>query len=116
MGGQFYTIPSIANFVGAGAENRTKEFCMKNFIKLLGIIALVAVIGSLLAACDKDTLNPIKDCTACSGTGYQGYLVNARPPEAVDFVSTKDGRYYVMSDPREFCKKCDGLGFIKKIF
>jgi len=50
-------IPANANFVGAGTGNHTKEFCMKNFFKariapLFGIIALVAVIGFSMAACD----------------------------------------------------------------
>ena len=57
MGGQSYTIPSNANFIGAGAGNHTKEFCMRNIFKarivpLFGIIALVVVIGFSMVGCE----------------------------------------------------------------
>ena len=47
-------IPVNANFVGARAGNHTREFCMRNLFKLLGIIALVAVIGFTMVGCKTD--------------------------------------------------------------
>jgi hypothetical protein len=45
-----------------------KEFCMKNMVKLLGIIALVAVIAFSLVACKKDALD---------GTTWKGNAKNS---------------------------------------
>jgi hypothetical protein len=70
MGGQFL-IPA------KGWWNHTKEFFMKNLFKartasLFGVIALVAIIGFSMAACDNDSGNDNNDNNNSSGGGLSG--------------------------------------------
>ena len=50
-----------------------KEFCMKNLYKLIGIIALIAVIGFSMTACgEEEEEGGVKFDSALYGTWYNG--------------------------------------------
>jgi hypothetical protein len=80
-------------------KEQNKEFCMKNLYKLVGVIALVAIIGFSMAACDTGG-------GGSSGTGggsnLSGIYINigsSSVPDALEFTSASAVTYhrYTMS-------------------
>jgi hypothetical protein len=67
-----------------------KEFCMKNFTKLLGIIAIVAVIGFSMTSCkDEEDEGPL------GGTKWVSRVTNStnRAVNTFSFTSSSKGNY-----------------------
>jgi hypothetical protein len=64
-------LPARVSFIDAGGVNHKKEFSMKNLIKLLGVIALAAVIGFLFVGCEEEPKDEL-DGTTWEYIGTEG--------------------------------------------
>jgi hypothetical protein len=81
---------------------------MKNFVKWLGIIAFIAVIGLLFVACDEDDLDENTPKDELDGTTWKGdaysitYIITFNSPNFIDkryyqetIVNTLKGKYTI---------------------
>ena len=81
---------------------------MKNFFKLLGIIALVAVIGFSMAACggDDDNSNNNSNNNNNTGGGSSGLNIESIPASVTGYIIAQMGGgkpplYFMANDPYE---------------